>query len=638
MSRRRLSKNDIVLKLLHDGTTHTFKSEVFEAHFQRKHPEDSRKRHKGATILDIKEVIALRYLGRDSHREVEEVSVWLDNDELKDEAKIDCLFGKTATVVIESKDANEDLIKIHKHYELDDGRKGQCHFFGHILRKPKGNWVGLALWEGEGKNDGSVYGKYYFRCKEGKGIFVRPHRIKAEVSIDKPGVKTKHLLSIDDFEETRESMVSEHEMKVKRERLSSLERDIESDSDWTPYDAGLKPDLSNAYNIKTLYTQAQLHKHYDEKADHKMTIKEFQAWIKTQPGWQAANFQIKDTGQSKGLYHTEKKLHMHDNEHAARKLGPQEIGHADNFKTPHYELNMDDIRYDITYLVSKLRKNEGKKADHKLGPQEIGINENYNEAHYELNMDDIRYDLNYTMKDLHKNDGKTVQHKQGPQEIGKADDFKEAHYKLNLADTRYDISYTLKKLHEHDGMKADHKKTLAEIGTNDDYDVYDGPITGVYDGGIDSNSPKNLYHTLSSLHKNDSAHAQHRETLAEIGDNSGYRVYDGPITGTYEGGMTENSPRNLYHTLSNLNKNAGARADHKPTQAEIGNNRNYKVYRTPASSGVERNSSYRSSAQSSSPRYHQYNLVPQRILSLSDILTDDESDVSDREYRYRRGR
>jgi len=72
----------------------------------------------------------------------------------------------------------KDQIVIGKSYELDDGRVGTCLFFGKTLFKPKGFWVGLSLTEGEGSHNGTVYGKSYFRCREGKGVFVRPSRIR----------------------------------------------------------------------------------------------------------------------------------------------------------------------------------------------------------------------------------------------------------------------------------------------------------------------------------------------------------------------------------------------------------------------------------------------------------------------------
>ncbi|KAG5644147.1 hypothetical protein DXG03_009041 [Asterophora parasitica] len=43
----------------------------------------------------------------------------------------------------------------------------------------KGKWVGIELYEGNGKNDGSVQGTQYFSCKMGYGIFIRASQIKS---------------------------------------------------------------------------------------------------------------------------------------------------------------------------------------------------------------------------------------------------------------------------------------------------------------------------------------------------------------------------------------------------------------------------------------------------------------------------
>lgn len=39
-------------------------------------------------------------------------------------------------------------------------------------------WVGIALDEPFGKNDGSVNGEILFKCKSKHGIFVRPERLE----------------------------------------------------------------------------------------------------------------------------------------------------------------------------------------------------------------------------------------------------------------------------------------------------------------------------------------------------------------------------------------------------------------------------------------------------------------------------
>ncbi|KAL4137978.1 hypothetical protein PRIC2_001487 [Phytophthora ramorum] len=53
---------------------------------------------------------------------------------------------------------------------------GFVRFLGEIVGV-KGVWVGVELDEAYGKNDGSVKGRYYFRCQPKHGVFARPHQV-----------------------------------------------------------------------------------------------------------------------------------------------------------------------------------------------------------------------------------------------------------------------------------------------------------------------------------------------------------------------------------------------------------------------------------------------------------------------------
>ncbi|GMF14903.1 unnamed protein product [Phytophthora lilii] len=53
---------------------------------------------------------------------------------------------------------------------------GFVRFLGEITGV-KGVWVGIELDEAYGKNDGSVKGRSYFRCKPKHGVFARPHQV-----------------------------------------------------------------------------------------------------------------------------------------------------------------------------------------------------------------------------------------------------------------------------------------------------------------------------------------------------------------------------------------------------------------------------------------------------------------------------
>ena len=74
--------------------------------------------------------------------------------------------------------SNKNDIEIHakRRYKLDDGRIGICQFIGQTSFA-KGIWVGIVIENDDGNTNGTVYGRKYFTCREGKGLFVRPNKI-----------------------------------------------------------------------------------------------------------------------------------------------------------------------------------------------------------------------------------------------------------------------------------------------------------------------------------------------------------------------------------------------------------------------------------------------------------------------------
>ena len=57
--------------------------------------------------------------------------------------------------------------------------RGVVRFKGPTSFMTAGKWVGIELYEKNGKNDGSVDGIPYFNCEMGYGVFVRPSQIKS---------------------------------------------------------------------------------------------------------------------------------------------------------------------------------------------------------------------------------------------------------------------------------------------------------------------------------------------------------------------------------------------------------------------------------------------------------------------------
>lgn len=60
-----------------------------------------------------------------------------------------------------------------------DHRRGTVQYIGDVPEIPGvGAWVGVALDEPTGKNDGSAKGQKYFECQPNFGVFVRAERIE----------------------------------------------------------------------------------------------------------------------------------------------------------------------------------------------------------------------------------------------------------------------------------------------------------------------------------------------------------------------------------------------------------------------------------------------------------------------------
>jgi dynactin 1 len=69
----------------------------------------------------------------------------------------------------------------------DGGRLAIVRYAGQPEFAP-GEWIGVELEDGSGKNDGSVKGQRYFECDMGRGMFLRPTAVKI---IEQPAPKAK---------------------------------------------------------------------------------------------------------------------------------------------------------------------------------------------------------------------------------------------------------------------------------------------------------------------------------------------------------------------------------------------------------------------------------------------------------------
>jgi len=138
-------------------------------------------------------------------------------------------------------------LHVNHRYRLEDGRVGVCKYKGRTeFGKSSEDWIGLVLDIGEGEHDGSVQGKSYFRCRDGKGLFVRPFDI-----IQDMGSKNK-LLTKQDIK-----LAKQHIKRYKKEQsggVTTSEDMVKKDKDGNFINPDHGYDMLNEkfYNPKTL--------------------------------------------------------------------------------------------------------------------------------------------------------------------------------------------------------------------------------------------------------------------------------------------------------------------------------------------------------------------------------------------------
>ena len=76
--------------------------------------------------------------------------------------------------------------------KLTDGRSATIRYVGNPAFAT-GEWIGLELATGTGKNDGEVQGERYFECPPNYGMFVRPTAIKSIISDSDAGLSEAPL-------------------------------------------------------------------------------------------------------------------------------------------------------------------------------------------------------------------------------------------------------------------------------------------------------------------------------------------------------------------------------------------------------------------------------------------------------------
>lgn len=598
-SERNLLRKEIWLNYLHEKKDRLYSKSIFQEHFSTQRSKGNRRGFDSPRILDLREWIVWQTFGKNRTRKLKEVKVYLEEEGrrlLEDKEKLNTIFGKRVTVLIESKSPNEDMIHVNRVYRLVDGRVGQCLFKG-PTKFAKGNWIGIALVAGEGKHDGSIYGKRYFRARNGKGIFVRPWNVKEEVldRANKEGRMLRRSLGPSEAILIKNQLLKEAKQKSGAEVLSpQLSKepnpgdrascDFGGENIWEPADYNLEPSHDSGMKPKLLYLEKELRKNYGITADKKMTINEFEEWCKSGKNekaieeimaWKRAEFQVDN------LFETNRydisvpasKLHKNDGEKAPRKLGPKAIGTAKGYKPAQFTSTCN-IRYDISYTLKELNKSKGQQVDKKLGPQDIGKMKSFQPANFSVSNEDIRYDITYTKSQLDKNAGKKIEPKLGPKQIGRNKDYEVPEYDIEVSNVRYDLFYLISKLKDGEGIKP--KLGPRDIGINKDFHrpKYELNTEEVR---------RDLYHSMKELKKNEHCRAPKRQRVRSIGFAEGFNPFKSSRLDDNDGGT---STPHLYYAKK---KGHERKLSKKLGPVQIGRNHNFTPYRVPTQNKAHEN-------------------------------------------------
>jgi len=504
-------------------------------------------------------------------------------------------------------------IQVGSMYELYDGRIGVCMFIGQTHFNKKGIWVGLKLEKGAGKNNGTVKGHKYFLCRQGKGTFVRPQRVRrlvTEVSKSQVDPEDKSVIkdpkrnryyrkkSIGDLVKATTPTYSKQDW-LDFERKKKAQNDS-GHSGWSPAQYDVSDDDDEINSPRTYYPKKELHSHMNERAERKPGSIEI-GWAKD---YKEAKYDVKLDGPP--LFYPKSKLHEHDGERATHKPGPREIGRIeydaanfkkdmeinriredqygcyyskselhkrDNVKTPRkmgaietgWAKDFQEAKYDVKledpplfYPKNKLHEHDGQQATPKPGPRDIGRIE-YDAANYNVDkeVNGIKQDehLYYSKTELHKTDHIKTPRKIGPIETGFAEGFKEPNYDVKLDDPP--LFYPMNKLHEHYGEQATPKPGPVELGLMD-YDVanynVDTKVNGI-------EQDEHLYYSKTELHKTDHIKTPRKLGPIETGFAEGFKEakYDVKL---------DDPP--LFYPMNKLHEHYGEQATPKPGPVELG--------------------------------------------------------------------
>lgn len=70
-------------------------------------------------------------------------------------------------------------MQVGQRCQLENGARGLIKYIGQIVDLGFGYFIGIELDQTvAGCGNGTLWGKYYFGCDDGKAIFVRPNKVE----------------------------------------------------------------------------------------------------------------------------------------------------------------------------------------------------------------------------------------------------------------------------------------------------------------------------------------------------------------------------------------------------------------------------------------------------------------------------
>merc|ERR1712228_299436 len=175
-------------------------------------------------------------------------------------------------------------VHTNRRVRLDDGRIGIVRFKGRTAFGKSGqDWIGIVIEYGKGQHNGSVNGRSYFRCREGKGVMVKPDRLIEDLG--NPNTKELDDTMKRGSEEIQKMLKEiakqrkEQRMKKKQEamaaELAKKQSNYGGDVGWTPakFD-NYKQDDGDAFGTKLMHSKTLLDKNKNKEAVKKKKVNE----------------------------------------------------------------------------------------------------------------------------------------------------------------------------------------------------------------------------------------------------------------------------------------------------------------------------------------------------------------------------